>query len=242
MTPSTTPGLRIVIAVPVLGRPHRVAPLVENIAAATVVSHRVLFVCSVGDTDEIREVEKSGCDHIVREFPDRGQYAAKVNTAYRESTEEWVFCGADDLEFHAGWDVNAIQTGDRQNAGVVGTQDTFNPLVVKGRQSTHSLVRRSYIEQFGGTYDNTGEIYSETYSHQWVDVEMVETAKARRQWAFCKSSVVKHNHPHWGQGQMDDTYRKATRDTAQDMALYVERMRQFKQAQRSSNRRRAALQ
>ena len=125
-------------------------------------------------------------------------------------------------------------------AGVVGTQDTHNPLVKRGLQSTHSLVRREYVQEFGGTYDNTGAIYSEAYDHQYIDIELVETAKLRQRWAFSKRSVVEHKHPHWGSAPSDETYVKAMRQTTQDRRLFQQRMRRCERWH-ASNVRRAAL-
>jgi len=157
-----------------------------------------------------------------------GNFAKKTNLAYRESEEPWIFCGADDLLFEPGWDEAALQVAEQHRAGVTGTNDTANALVKKGLHATHSLIRRSYIEEQGGTFDGTGEIYSETYDHQWTDSELVETAKLRRQWAFARDSLVRHLHPHWGTAEMDWVYEKGQRATKEDFALYVQRIRRLR--------------
>jgi hypothetical protein len=210
-----------------LGRAHLVGPLLASLAVEPA---PVLFLCSHGDNDTIRACKKSGEETLVDDFPDHGQYAAKINRGYRETITPWVFCGASDLTFHDGWLRQALTVADRVNAGVVGTQDGANPWVKRGMQSTHSLVRREYVQEFGSaTFDGTGEIYSETYDHQWVDVELVETAKLRGRWAFAKRSYVSHSHPHWGTAENDATYEKATRATMADRELHVRRMRRAQQ-------------
>jgi hypothetical protein len=173
--------------------------------------------------------------------PGRADCARKINLGFRETTEPWVFTGASDLVFHADWDSHALLAAKKTGAGVVGTQDTRNPMVKRGLQSTHSLVGRAYIEEYGSaTFDSTGAVYSETYDHQFIDLELVETAKLRGRWAFAKRSVVEHRHPHWATAEMDSTYEKATRATTQDRRLYVQRMRRCERTL-ARNVRRAAL-
>jgi hypothetical protein len=106
---------------------------------------------------------------------------------------------------------------------VIGTNDLGNPLVKRGIHSTHTLFSRSYIDEYGGTADDTGLIFSEAYDHQWTDSEFIETARLRRMYAFSKRSIVEHMHPHWGKGEMDDTYTKALRCTNEDMKLFQRR-------------------
>jgi hypothetical protein len=99
-----------------------------------------------------------------------------------------------------------------------------NPRVIKGRHATHPLVRRAYIERYGGTFDNSGAIYCEHYSHQYTDDELVQTAIRRKQWAFAANSRVEHLHPFFKGAQMDSTYRKAFADSRADRKLFQERM------------------
>jgi hypothetical protein len=227
------------ILIPMLGRAHLVQWLVENIRTSSDAS--VLFICSPNDRDAIIACNRSGEDVLVVDWePERADYAKKINLGYRETIEPWLFLGASDLVFHHDWDKFGLMVAERTGAGVVGTQDTRNPSVKRGIQSTHSLVRREYIQEFGGTYDHSGEIYSEHYDHQYVDVELVETAKLRGRWAFSKRSVVEHRHPHWGTAENDATYEKAMRQTTQDRRLYVRRIRRA-QTVHARNVRRAAL-
>ena len=216
-----------------------VGPLVETLRAY---SHApVLFLCSPNDRDAIVACNQTGEDVLVVDWqPGRGDYAAKINLGYRETEEPWVFTGASDLVFRPDWDIHALVVGERTGAGVIGTQDGHNPMVKRGLQSTHSLVSRDYIQEMGGTFDDTGAIYSETYDHQFIDLELVKTAKLRGRWAFSKRSLVEHLHPHWGTADNDDTYRKAMRQTTQDRRLYVARMKRCERAH-ARNVRRAAL-
>lgn len=190
------------IIVPVLRRPHRVAPLLASIEAATPEPHRVLFVCTDTDTEEIAALV--GVGHLAIPPNERGDYAIKINTAYRRSTEPFLFLGADDLEFHPGWLTEAMaQMGP--GVGVVGTNDLGNARVMAGQHATHSLVRRAYVDQHG-TIDEPRKILHERYPHEYVDDEFVQTAMHRGAWAFASTSIVEHLHPHWGKAPSDELY------------------------------------
>lgn len=228
------------VLVPMLGRAHLVDGLVRNLRSVS--EAPVTFVCSPNDRDVIIECNRSGEDVIVVDWqPGRADFAMKTNLGFRETREPWVFTGASDLVFHPDWEAHALLVARKTGAGVVGTQDTRNPSVRRGIQSTHSLVSREYVDEFGSaTYDHTGLVYSEAYDHQYVDVELVETAKLRGRWAFSKRAVVEHRHPHWGTAESDDTYVKAMRQTTQDRRLFVQRMKRCERAL-ARNVRRAAL-
>ena len=213
------------ILVPVLSRPQNVRPLLASISAATQTPHRVLFICTASDIHEIAEIEACAAEHLIVSFPaSGGDFARKINHGYRASEGDWFFIGADDLVFSHAWDIFCLQTAE-PGFSVIGTQDLGNPSVIRGTNATHMLVRRSYIETQGGTIDRTGDVLSESYDHQYVDTEFVETAKTRGQWAFSASSVVEHLHPVWGKSEWDPTYEKAFRRTDRDRALYIRRMR-----------------
>jgi hypothetical protein len=152
-----------------LGRAHLVEGLVGNLRSVSVAP--VTFLCSPNDRDVIVECNRSGEDVIVVDWqPGRADYAKKINLGFRRSREPWVFTGASDLVFHSDWESHAMLVARKTGAGVVGTQDTKNPSVRRGIQSTHSLVSREYVEEFGSaTYDESGVVYSEAYDHQFCN-------------------------------------------------------------------------
>lgn len=219
----------LALLVPVLGRAHQIKPLLESIQGASLSEHRVILILSPEDTGTIKEAKrvKQGLKNVkvlVTTWPaDRADYAKKLKLGFEHTDDEWLFQGATDLVFHTGWDAAALTVAQRTNCRVIGTNDLGNPLVKRGRHSTHTLFARSYIDQYGGTADDSGLIFSEAYDHQWTDSEFIDTAKLRREFAFAKQSNVEHLHPHWGKGQMDETYEKAFRCTDDDMALYMTR-------------------
>lgn len=213
----------IAILVPVLGRGHQIKPLLSSIASGTRSEYRVVLIFSPDD-DAINEAVDSEALLLTADWqPGHADYAKKLALGYEHTDEPWLFQGATDLVFQPGWDTQALHLAGRTGCKVIGTNDLGNPLVMRGRHSTHSLIAREYIESWGGTADDSGMIFSEAYDHQWSDCEFVETAKRRRQFAFAQGSVVEHLHPHWGKAEMDETYEKAHRATQEDMKRFIER-------------------
>jgi hypothetical protein len=202
------PGVDVVIIVPILGRPHRVAPFLKSLAKATPEPHRVVMVGTRTDTKMLAEARKHpDVELLVMRPAYIGDYARKINFAYRHTTEPLMFLAADDLNFHDGW-LPAAVAEMRGPIGVVGTQDLAHTDRARdGEHSTHSLVARAYIDECG-TIDEPGKVLHEGYPHEFVDDEFVETAKARGAWAFAAGSVVEHLHPSWGKAPADAIYSR----------------------------------
>jgi hypothetical protein len=224
------------ILIPVLGRPRNVTPLLESLKV-TQTPYQVFFICSPGDTPQIEACLQTGHQTWIAPWEaGRGDFAKKINWAFRQTHSEWLFQGADDICFHGGWDTRALQVARHKDRQVIGTNDLHNSLVKRGGTSTHTLFTRRYIEEQGGTLtDGPGVVFHEGYDHQFVDMEFCEVAKRRGVWAFSKQSIVEHFHPHWGNADEDATYVKADRHRSHDMRLYRKRMgldRQLTNAQR----------
>lgn len=216
------------ILVPVLGRAQQIEPLLENLARVTREDYRVAFICSPSDEEALEFCMASEADVVVTDWePGRADFAKKINLGYQcyRQDSEWFFQAATDLLFHEAWDAKAMEVAVRTTAGVIGTNDRGNALVKRGHHSTHTFFSRTYIEAQGGTLDGTGVVFSETYDHQYVDNEFVQTAMSRGQWAFSRLSIVEHLHPLWRKGVMDSTYEKAMRETKEDSELYLQRVR-----------------
>jgi hypothetical protein len=206
MAPLDLGGL--VILVPILSRAHRVAPLVANIEATTP-DARILFCCTPGDDEVIREVERwVGTYLLVPRSPDgRHDYPRKINAGYRATTEPWIFTGADDIVFDPGWLDAARVISAQDDYGVIGTNDGGNPRVLAGVHSTHSLVARWYADG-GCSPDRSFQIYHEGYWHEGCDDELVAVARARGAYAHAHEALVTHLHPDWGTMPTDGLYER----------------------------------
>jgi glycosyltransferase involved in cell wall biosynthesis len=190
----------VAILVPVLNRPHRVQPLLDSIAAATPVPHRVLFITDPGDRAECDAIGNARAAMLAT----GGNYAQKIRHGVAATTDPYIFTGADDLDFQPGWfEAAAAQmTGPVQ---VVGVNDLIPRR--RGRQghATHFLMSRTYA--LCPTIDGEPGPFSTAYAHNFVDDELIATAKKRGVYAYADDAHVRHEHPMAG-GPDDDTYRK----------------------------------
>jgi glycosyltransferase involved in cell wall biosynthesis len=212
------------ILIPVLRRPRNAQKVVDSIRRSTMSEYRILFICSPRDIPQIRACERTGAEVVLTDWnPASGDYARKINFGFSLGDSEWVFQGADDVIFHPNWDVAAIWAS-RNGKRVIGTNDLHNPSVKRGKHSTHSLIARSYVDERPATVDESDPVLWEGYDHQYVDLELIEVAKRRNEFAFAQNSIVEHFHPHWGNAASDPTYKKAFRRTVADRRLYAQRL------------------
>jgi glycosyltransferase involved in cell wall biosynthesis len=184
----------LVVLVPMLGRPHHVGPLLESLDA-TVPDARVLFLVTPGDDEVIAAIDAAGRERLAVKRNPIGDYARKINIGYRSASEQLIFTGASDLRFHDGW-FEAAVAHLAPGIGVVGTNDRGNPLVIAGQHATHFLVTRRYADE-QGVIDWPRAIFCELYHHEFVDNELIGTAKYRGAYAMALDSLVEHRHPHW---------------------------------------------
>lgn len=161
--------------------------------------------------------------HVIDRPPGPGDYARKMNHGVRVTTEPLLFLGADDIDFHPGW-FEAACARLTPGVGVVGTNDLGNPRVISGEHATHVLVTRAYVERHG-TIDEPGKVCHEGYPHEFVDDELVATAKARGAWAFAADSIVEHLHPSWGKAPTDPLYDGQRRRLVQGRRVFERRKR-----------------
>lgn len=213
----------LVVIIPMLGRAHQVKPLLESIHATC--DARVLFAVTEGDDAVIDAIDAAGEGRLTFPPRDCGDYAVKINTCYRFTTEPLIFLGASDLKFHPGWYEAATARLRNRRVGVIGTNDLGSPRVRRGEHSTHSLVTRDYADRYG-TIDSPGEILFEGYVHEYVDDELVGTAKKRKAWEFAGDSHVEHLHPHWHPDvPTDELYEAQGRRMSESRNLFMRRRR-----------------
>jgi glycosyltransferase involved in cell wall biosynthesis len=221
----------VAVIIPVLNRPQRIVECARNLHVVT--PKAKIFI--VADHRIYRQQEMMGAlDHVNFLYPDVdivvihdphpecGNYAKKINKTLQYVDAHYIFTGADDLHWHPNW-LSMAEEAMLRGVGVIGTNDLGHPRVYAMHEtSTHSLVRRSYIEEFG-TIDEPGKVLHEGYVHEFVDDELVGTAKYRNAWAFAHGSLVEHMHPIWGKATWDATYEDQGRRMNESRALYAER-------------------
>lgn len=185
----------VAVIVPALNRPQNVRPLLDSFQQASGQGvANLYYVCDPDDIEQIAACEALGV--TVLTATRGGSFAQKINAAYEQTTEPWLFVCGDDVRFHRGWIDQARKLSDRYD--VIGTNDTphdaiGNPRVATGSHADHFFVRRSYIDTYGASLD--GEVCHEGYGHFYSDVELIELAKARGVYTPCLASIVEHLHP-----------------------------------------------
>lgn len=210
-----------VVIVPVLGRPHNVAPLVESLRSSTD-DARLVFVVDADDDLEIDAIEAAGADMIVN----RGEsktFATKANLGYGQTTEPWLLFVGDDVQFHPGWlDAALAAAGDRFH--LVATNDMRNAAVMAGMHATHPMMRRSWIDTHGASWDGPGTVAHEGYRHWYVDNEWTTVARRAGVFTYAPNARVEHQHPIWGDVYWDATYLLGQVHAEDDQRLFVSRL------------------
>jgi hypothetical protein len=206
------------VVVPVMGRPQHAAPFMASLRASTGMA-RCYAVAHSDDAEAIGAWRDAGADVITGDVT---TFAQKVNLAAGKTAEPWLFVTGSDVVFHPGWLDHAQATaGDRWH--VIGTNDLGNPRVTAGEHATHLLIRRSYIDEHGASWDGPGVVCHEGYGHMFVDDEIVAAARQRGVFAAALGSRVEHLHPAWQKADMDEVYQLGLSHWADDKTLFEKR-------------------
>jgi len=208
------------VIVPVLRRPQNAAPFMASLRAST----GLAMAYAVADDDDPETAQawaEAGAQVLIA---DAVTFAKKVNLGYAKTREPWLFICGDDVRFRAGWLDHAQYVAFGLDASVVGTNDLANPRVLAGEHATHLLVRRSYVDEVGASWDGPGVVAHEGYRHWFVDDEIVTAAKQRGAWQMALGSIVEHLHPIWGKAEQDEVYELGQSFADQDRERFRARL------------------
>lgn len=200
----------VTVIVPVLNRPQNAEPFMDSLHASTDRA-KVIAVCS-NEADGVAWATVGAWAPVIPKV----SYPEKANYVLRYAQRPYVFLCGDDVRFHRGW----LEAALAADADVVGTNDLGNPRVMAGEHGTHLLIRRSYIEERGASWDGPGVLCHEGYRHWFVDDEIVQVAKQRGVWASATDSIVEHLHPTWGKAPDDETYALGESFRERDLELF----------------------
>jgi len=212
---------RVAVIVPVLRRPQNAAPFMASLRAST----GLATVYAVADNDDPETAEAWAAAGAEVILGDEVTFPRKVNLAYGKTSEPWLFLTGDDVRFHPGWLDHAQHVADVFKADVVGTNDAGNVRVMRGEHATHMLLRRSYVDARGGSWDGPGVVCHESYRHCFVDDEIVTAAKQRGVWQSALGSVVEHRHPIWHKAEDDEIYHLGQESFEPDRELFLARLK-----------------
>jgi hypothetical protein len=207
----------VVLLIPVLERPQNVAPLMASIRESTPDPYRVLFLADPHDIAERDAIAREGGWVL----SPGGTYAAKIRAGVEATDEPFVFLGADDLRFEAGW-FEAAVAAMRNGVQVVGVNDCLRR-PHRPRHATHFLMTREYARR--PCIDGRTGPLCHLYSHNFVDDECIGTALKRGAYAYAPRSRVRHLHPMRDPSLDDATYRKGRAHFRQDKRLFQRRSR-----------------
>jgi hypothetical protein len=213
--PATEPTA---VLVPAIRHVHA-QRFMDSLRASTGLA-RVYAVAAPDETEQIAAWKAAGAEVLVG---DVATFAQRINAGYRQTTEPWILVTGDDVLFRPGWlDHAQAVAGDQFH--VVGTNDLANPRVVAGHHATHMLVRRSYVDADGASWDGPKVLAHEGYRHWFVDDEIVSSAKLRGVWAMALGSRVQHLHPLYGTARLDEVYELGQQNTVVDRQLFERRL------------------
>ena len=183
-----------------------------------------VYAIATDNEDEAAEAwRKAGAE--VMAVSEGISFAQRMNAGYEATDEPWVFVTGDDVVFRPGWlDHAQAVAGDRFD--VIGTNDLGNPRVTSGEHATHMMIRRSYIDETGASWDGPKNLCHEGYRHWYVDDEIVAAAQQRGVWAAALGSVVEHFHPAWGKADTDDVYQFGQSFADEDRKIFEKRVRE----------------
>lgn len=210
------------VLVPVMERPQNAKPFMESLRASTGLA-TAYAIANESDAETIEAWEAAGAT-VLR--TDLVSFADKINYGYEHSDNPWIFVVGDDVKFHSGWLDHAEAVAGEQ-FHVIGTNDLGNPRVTSGDHATHMLIRRSYVDDVGASWDGPKVVAHSGYRHWFVDDEIVEAAKQRRVWGMALGSIVEHLHPAWKKGKPDEVYARGEGWAAEDSKLYKSRYRKY---------------
>lgn len=216
---SPTPPLAVII--PVMRRPAAVAPLVRSLRQTTP-GATAFFVADADDTAELAAIDATPGAVLIRNTGPSRSFATKANLGYRETTEPWLLFVGDDVRFTPGWFEAALEVaGDDHH--LIATNDCGNGAVLAGVHATHPLMRRSWVDEQGASWDGPGTVAHEGYRHWFVDNEWTAKARAEGVFAYAPDAVVEHLHPIFGKGCTDDVYRIGQLHAASDQQVWTSR-------------------
>jgi hypothetical protein len=221
------------VIVPTMGRPESAAPFMASLRASTGLA-TVYAVIDDWDTASIVAWAGAGAEVTLTgqrsryTLEDPSTFSQKFNVGYRATDEQFMFYAGDDCRFAPGW-LDHLQEQAGDGFHIVGSNDLGNPRVMAGEHATHFLIRRSYVDEVGASWDGPGSVCHEGYHHWFTDDEIVTAAKQRGVFAMALGSRTEHLHPAWGKAEMDGTYRWSSQQefVDGDADLFLSRAEQF---------------
>ena len=210
------------VLIPTYKRPQKVRFLIENIKKT---SSKIspLFIIHPSDTEtEQILIEKN--QNYIKTFL---EYIGCINLGVKKTSNPFIFCGADDIEFTKDWDLKLLKVMKDKKIMVTGGTDDWT-VSQSGVHISHPMVRRTYLD-YGAYWNATSkDLYSPEYKHYQADIELEQLAHFRGVIKVCKNCTIHHHHYVNGKTQIDETYTKSRdKHIKNDTDIYLKRKQYF---------------
>lgn len=212
---------QIAVLIPTFGRAARLPDLVKNFRDNSSEAE-LYFVVEPNDLDTLRALT----DLKENFFMSAGEYVECINKGVAETKEPFVFCGADDIVFSPDWDKKLLKTMQDPSVNVTGGTDSWL-CSTSGIHVSHPMIRRSYIDDEGGSFNTPGTLYYPGYHHYQCDIELEQVAHARDCFKLTEGVLIEHNHIVMETAEDDDTYKRSRLLLEADTDTYNKRKARF---------------
>lgn len=222
----------LTIIVPVMKRPQNATRFMRSLRRTDAWPCRVMAVVDEDDEATIQAWWEENAVMLVSAygptFPNKAQYAYEMM-----GSTEWIFLCGDDVTFTDGWWREAMKVASMEpDACLIAINDTHNPFVTAGVHATHPLIKRSWVEKSGASWDGPGVLVHQGYFHSYCDNEWTEKARMEGVFAPALASIVEHRHYSWGGAPFDPIYELPIEHLHADGQLYEERKRSAERLRR----------
>jgi len=214
----------ILVKYPTRSRPELFLKTLEEYIKNASGVHELTFLISY-DADDLTMT-----DEVIQKA---GALSDNVFLLKGNSKNKIEACNADINEWPGSWDIVVLISDDMKcqmhawDNRIVKDMDKFYPDTngclwyhdgsSQRSISTLSIVGRKY-------YDRFGYLYHPSYKSFFCDNEYTEVAVRNHAIKFINGTIIKHEHPAWGQGvPMDKLYQHNDKYWAEDMANYNKR-------------------
>jgi hypothetical protein len=212
----------VAVIVPVMRRPHSVRSLITSYRKSGAVG-KLYFIVDHDDHAERKAIGDVFGSEIINYDPLK-TFARKCNLGYHNTTEPWLLFVGDDVVFHPNWQQEALKNSDK---ALISTNDMLNGAVQTGDHTVHPIVKRSFIDNVGLSFDGPGTVCHEGYGHMFVDNEWTYIAKREGQFCFEPNAVVEHIHYFKYAEREDEVSRIGQRSFQSDKDLWFKRLEQY---------------
>jgi len=212
----------ITVAVPILGRPHRIPRMQKRFDDPRL---DLLFLPDPTDAESLEVLETRDARYLIAPAaPDYGvpTFPSKINHAYRTTTTPFLLYVGDDVKPKSDWVRRALAHLEDEKVGLLATNDQYNRNVSRGLMATHGILRRTYVEEYGGASlpDAVGPVMHEGYRHNNCDLEISWVARQRGRFRYAPDVILTHERD----DRADATYDLARSHLDRDNNLRVARI------------------